>query len=197
MFRHFEMDLIPYTFNSTPKYIDIPYLINFQILRDETTFSFQDREGNTLFFTLPQPSITGLHVFENITFLPGPEFLCANPLAPLASPPHGDVNMIYTEKARKDSFMDAQYDLMPISDEPDVETYMRWMIDAHHKNNSLMNRILHAVTGGYFQGTSLGAAREERRAAQEQAARKEPSAVGARRGSNKRYAGPPDIEESE
>ena len=81
LLRHFEIDLSSYTSNDTLKFIDVPYLINCQILRDENTYSFEDNEGNMLFYTLPQPSITNLDVFENIRFLPGPEFLCSDPRA--------------------------------------------------------------------------------------------------------------------
>ncbi|KAF2605637.1 hypothetical protein F2Q70_00026198 [Brassica cretica] len=81
LLRHFEIDLSSYTSNDTLEFIDVPYLINCQILRDENTYSFQDKEGNMLFCTLPQPSITSLEVFENIRFLPGSEFLCSDPRA--------------------------------------------------------------------------------------------------------------------
>lgn len=54
LFRHFKIDLSPYQFNPEPEYIDILYLIKTQILRDESTYMFQDKEGNQLYFKLTQ-----------------------------------------------------------------------------------------------------------------------------------------------
>ncbi|KAF2533143.1 hypothetical protein F2Q70_00029553 [Brassica cretica] len=40
LFRHLELDLSPYQCNETMQFVDAPYLINCQILRDEATYSF-------------------------------------------------------------------------------------------------------------------------------------------------------------
>ncbi|KAF2589821.1 hypothetical protein F2Q70_00039081 [Brassica cretica] len=46
----------------------------------------------------------------------------------------------------------AAYDLGPLEDDEDDATYRRWMVDSQRKNNSLMMRILKAITGGFFGG---------------------------------------------
>ncbi|KAL0681641.1 hypothetical protein Bca4012_048488 [Brassica carinata] len=43
---------------------------------------------------------------------------------------------------------DRSYDLGELADVADDQAYRRWMVDSQRKNNSLMNRILHLVTGG-------------------------------------------------
>ncbi|KAF3567636.1 hypothetical protein DY000_02013876 [Brassica cretica] len=48
LFRHLELDLSIYQCNETAEFIDIPYLINYQILRDETTYSFLSQDGRNL-----------------------------------------------------------------------------------------------------------------------------------------------------
>ncbi|KAF2544850.1 hypothetical protein F2Q70_00021301 [Brassica cretica] len=72
IFRHLELDLSLNQCNETPAFIDIPYLINFQILRDETTYSFLGKNGNDLYCKLPQPDITSLGEVVNICFIPEP-----------------------------------------------------------------------------------------------------------------------------
>ncbi|KAL0853813.1 hypothetical protein Bca101_058965 [Brassica carinata] len=79
LFKHFEIDLTAYECNAEPAYIDVPYLIKCHILRDESTYMFQDKDGIQLYFKLPQPDITRLDKFENIRFLPEPEPLCEDP----------------------------------------------------------------------------------------------------------------------
>ncbi|KAF3550139.1 hypothetical protein DY000_02008258 [Brassica cretica] len=110
-------------------------------LRDS---SQRDQEGHQLYCLLPQQEITRISVFENIRFLPEPKFLCADPRA---TPP--DVEM--------DDTTPDEYDLGLTEYDADADTYRRWMIDSQHKNNSLMKRILRAITGGCFQShTSAG-----------------------------------------
>ncbi|XP_048613427.1 uncharacterized protein LOC106403493 [Brassica napus] len=79
LFRHLECDLSIYQCNETAEFIDIPSLINCQILRDETTYSFLSRDGRNLYCKLPQPNITSLSDVTNICFVPDAQFLCADP----------------------------------------------------------------------------------------------------------------------
>ncbi|KAF3488889.1 hypothetical protein F2Q69_00053615 [Brassica cretica] len=79
LYRHLELDLSPYQCNDTALFIDVPYLINCQILRDEMTYSFVDNDGNYLYFKLPQLDITSLGDVVNICFIPEPQYLCADP----------------------------------------------------------------------------------------------------------------------
>ena len=72
LFRHLELDLSPYKCNETPEFIDIPYLVNCQILRDETTYNFLGKDGNNLYCQLPQPDITSLGDVINICFVADP-----------------------------------------------------------------------------------------------------------------------------
>ncbi|KAF2603066.1 hypothetical protein F2Q70_00025698 [Brassica cretica] len=138
----------------------------------------EDQDGNQLYCRLPQQEITRLSVFENIRFLPEPEFLCVDPHAtPL------DVEMYDTTPD--------EYDLGPIEYDADADTYHRWMIDSQSKNNSLMKRILRTITGGCFQsqtsaGEQANTPQPNRRSGKEPA---ESSAGGERLGRNKRDAG--------
>ena len=43
---------------------------------------------------------------------------------------------------------DTAYDQGPLDDDADDAAYRRWMVDSQRKNNSLMKRILKAITGG-------------------------------------------------
>ncbi|KAL0649344.1 hypothetical protein Bca4012_092035 [Brassica carinata] len=43
---------------------------------------------------------------------------------------------------------DNAYDLGPLDDNADDATFRRWMVDSQCKKNSLMKRILKAITGG-------------------------------------------------
>ena len=108
-----------------------------------------------LYCKLSQPHLTNFSTIENIRFLLDPEFLCADPRA---SPPDDDMDDV--EDITPDE--DAAYDLSPLDDDADDATYHRWMVDSQRKNNSLMKRILKAITGGCFVG------QEGRTSAQEQ-----------------------------
>ena len=86
---------------------------------------------------------------------------------------------------------DTAYDLGPLDDDADDATYCRWMVNSQRKNNSLMKRILRAITGGCFSG------QEGRTSAQEHTPQlshnpgKEPvgsSAAGERLPRNRRVA---------
>ncbi|KAF2589348.1 hypothetical protein F2Q70_00039344 [Brassica cretica] len=55
LFRHLELDLSVYQCDETAAFIDIPYLINCQILRDETTYSFLSQDGRNLYCKLFRP----------------------------------------------------------------------------------------------------------------------------------------------
>ncbi|KAF2604205.1 hypothetical protein F2Q70_00026611 [Brassica cretica] len=94
---------------------------------------------------LPQPHLTNFSSIDNIRLLPDPEFLCADPRAPTT-----DADMDDVEDITPDDHM--PYDLGPLEDDADDATYRRWMVDSQRKNNSLMKRILKAITGGCFGG---------------------------------------------
>ena len=79
LFRNLELDLSVYQCNETAAFIDIPYLINCQILRDENTYSFLSQDGRNLYCKLPQPNITSLSDVTNICFVPDAQYLCADP----------------------------------------------------------------------------------------------------------------------
>ncbi|KAF3533000.1 hypothetical protein DY000_02039941 [Brassica cretica] len=53
------------------------------------------------------------------------------------------------------------YDLGPIEDDADAETYRRWMIDTQQKNNSLTKKILRVIIGSCFLGQTTGATEQE------------------------------------
>uniref|UniRef100_A0A0D3DKA9 Uncharacterized protein n=1 Tax=Brassica oleracea var. oleracea TaxID=109376 RepID=A0A0D3DKA9_BRAOL len=46
------------------------------------------------------------------------------------------------------------YDLGELADVTNDQAYRRWMVDSQRKNNSLMRRILHLITGGYIGGSN-------------------------------------------
>ncbi|KAF3540648.1 hypothetical protein F2Q69_00022695 [Brassica cretica] len=145
LFKHFRINLRAYAVNYNIEYVDTPYLISCHILHDETTYRFMDKEGNMLYFKLPQTHLTNFSSIENIRFLPDPEFFCADPRAP---PP--DDEMDEPEDITPDE--DTVYDLGLLDDDADDATYRRWMVDLQRKNNRLMKRILKVITGGCFGG---------------------------------------------
>ncbi|KAF3597907.1 hypothetical protein DY000_02021352 [Brassica cretica] len=142
LFRHFELDLSPYQCNETMQFIDVPYLINCQILRDEATYSFIGKDGNYLYCKLPQPDITSLGDVVNICFVPEPQYLCADPKSAYQDDTMDEPEFVGTVGG------DIAYDLGPLDDDADDAIYHRWMVDSQCKNNSLMKRILKAITGG-------------------------------------------------
>ncbi|KAF3597908.1 hypothetical protein DY000_02021355 [Brassica cretica] len=119
LFCHLELDLSPYQCNETMQFIDVPYLINCQIFRDETTCSFLGKDGKNLYYKLTRPDITSLRDVVNICFVPDRTF-------------GGDT----------------AYDLGPLDDDNDDATYRCWMVDSQRKNNGLMKRIPKAITRG-------------------------------------------------
>ncbi|KAF3522944.1 hypothetical protein F2Q69_00045970 [Brassica cretica] len=125
LFKHFSIDL--------GKYKD--------------TYSFFDKEGTQLFTKLPHPEITRLRVFDNIRFLRPPKLLCNDPRAATPDANMEDVEDITTED-------DPSYDLGELADLTDDQAYQRWMVDSQRKNNSLMRRIPHLVTGGCIGGSN-------------------------------------------
>ncbi|KAF3507548.1 hypothetical protein F2Q69_00005746 [Brassica cretica] len=147
LFKHFGIDLSKYNVNTEIQYLDIRYLMACHIMRDEDTYSFSDKEGTQLFVKLPHPEITRLSEFDNIRFLPPPELLCTDPRA--AAP---DVDMEDVEDITPDA--DPSYDLRDLADVTDDQAYRRWMVNSQQKNNSLMRRILHLVTGGCIGGSN-------------------------------------------
>ncbi|KAF2562840.1 hypothetical protein F2Q70_00014760 [Brassica cretica] len=147
LFKHFRINLQSYAVNYNIEYVDTPYLISCHILRNETTYRFTDKEGNMLFIKLPQPHLTNFSSIENICFLPDPEFLCADPRAP---PPDDDMD----EPEDITPNEETAYDLGPLDDDADEAAYRRRMVDSQRKNNSLMKRILKAITWGMFQRSS-------------------------------------------
>ncbi|KAF2545520.1 hypothetical protein F2Q70_00021302 [Brassica cretica] len=57
---------------------------------------------------------------------------------------------------------DTAYDLGPLDDDADDASYRRWMVDSQRKNNSLMKRILKAITGGCLGTPSTAEPRREK-----------------------------------
>ena len=143
LFKRFNIDLDSYTVVPELEYIDTAYLITCHILRDESTYKFADKDGITLYCKLPLPGLTDFTTLENIVFLPNAEHLCDDPRAPIPD-----------ENAAKDDVedmappADGAYDLEDLTDVTDDHAYRRWMVDSQKKNNSLMKRILRALTGG-------------------------------------------------
>ncbi|KAF2533141.1 hypothetical protein F2Q70_00029551 [Brassica cretica] len=131
LFRHLELDLSPYQCNETMQFIDVPYLINCQILRDEATYSFIGKDGNYLYCKLPQPDITSLGDVVNIFFIPEPQYLCANPKSSYQDDTMDEPEFVGTVGG------DIAYDLGPLDDDADDAIYHRWMVDSQCKNNSL------------------------------------------------------------
>ncbi|KAL0689665.1 hypothetical protein Bca4012_089343 [Brassica carinata] len=90
------------------------------------------------------------------------------------------------------------YDLGPLDD--DEAAYRHWMVDSQRKNNSLMKRILKAITGGCFGGQEPQPAAAEQTPQQYHRAGKEPagSSAGAERLlRNRRMAGRSESGESD
>ncbi|KAL0815257.1 hypothetical protein Bca101_071701 [Brassica carinata] len=56
---------------------------------------------------------------------------------------------------------DTAYDLGPLDDDTDYAAYRCWMVDSQHKNNSLMKRILKAITGGCLGAPSTTKPRQD------------------------------------
>ncbi|KAF2558408.1 hypothetical protein F2Q68_00015164 [Brassica cretica] len=50
---------------------------------------------------------------------------------------------------------DNAYDLGPLDDDTDDAAYRRWMVDSQRKSNSLLKRILKAITGGCMGAPSI------------------------------------------
>ncbi|KAF2563229.1 hypothetical protein F2Q70_00014757 [Brassica cretica] len=181
LFKHFRFNLQSYAVNYNIEYVDTPYLISCHILSDETTYRFTDKEGNVSFIKLPQPHLTNFSSIENICFLPDPEFLCADPRA---SPPDDET----------------AYDLGPLDDDADEAAYCSWIVDSQRKNNSLVKRILKAITGGCFGGQEPRTSAAEQTPQQSHRAGKEPagSSAGAERlPRNRRTAGRSESGESD
>ncbi|KAF2562023.1 hypothetical protein F2Q70_00017955 [Brassica cretica] len=113
-----------------------------RILRDETTYSFLGKDGNDLYCKLPQTDITSLTDVINICFVPDPQYLCADPKSSYQDDTMDDVEFVRTDGG------DTAYDLGHLNDDADDAAYRRWMVYSQRKNNSLMKRILKAITGG-------------------------------------------------
>ncbi|KAF3486360.1 hypothetical protein F2Q69_00052335 [Brassica cretica] len=109
--------------NETAAFIDIPYLINCQILRDETTYSFLSQDGRNLYCKLP-PKITALSDVTNICFIPDAQYLCADPKSSYRDDTMDDVVFVRTDGGNN------AYDLAPLDDNSDDATYRRWMVDS-------------------------------------------------------------------
>ena len=147
LFKHFGIDLCKYSVNKEVQFLDIKYLMACHIMRDEETYSFFDKAGTQLFTKLPHPEITRFSVFDNIRFLPPPELLCTVPRAAVPDADMEDVEDITPEA-------EPSYDLGELADVTDDQAYRRWMVDSQWKNNSLIRRILHLITGGCIGGSN-------------------------------------------
>ncbi|KAF3510186.1 hypothetical protein F2Q69_00007270 [Brassica cretica] len=75
--------------------------------------------------------------------LPPTKLLCTDPRDAAPDADMEDVEDITPEA-------DPSYDLGELADVTDDQAYRRWMVDSQRKNNSLMQRILHLVTGGFI-----------------------------------------------
>ena len=143
LFKHFNINLDSYTVVPELEHIDTAYLITCHILRDESTYKFADKDVNSLYCKLPLPGLTDFTTLENIVFLPDAGHLCDDPRKPVPEP-----------NATRDDVEDmappaeGAYDLEDLTDVTDDHAYRRWMVDSQKKNNSLMKRILRALTGG-------------------------------------------------
>ena len=143
LFKRFNIDLDSYTVVPELEYIDTAYLITCHILRDESTYKFTDKDGITLYCKLPLPGLTDFTTLDNIVFLPNAEHLCVDPRAPIP-----DENAAGDDVEDITPPADGTYDLEDLTDVTDDHAYRRWMVDSQKKNNSLMKRILRALTGG-------------------------------------------------
>ena len=193
LFKYIGINLRSYAVNHEIEYIGTPYLIACHILRHECTYKFTDKEGNVLYCKLPQPLLMNFSTIETIRFLPDPEFLCADPRA---TPPDQDMDDV--EDITPDE--DTTYDLGPVDDDADDVTYRRWMVDYQRKNNSLMKRILRAITGGCFSGQEGRTSAQEHTPQQSDRPGKEPvgsSAAGERLPRDRRTAGRSESGESD
>ncbi|KAF3564155.1 hypothetical protein DY000_02012606 [Brassica cretica] len=155
LFRHLELDLSLYQCNETSAFIDIPYLINCQILHDETTYSFLGKDGNDLYCKLPQPDINSLGDVVNICFVPEPQYLCADPKSSYQDDTMDEPEFVCTVGS------DTAYDLGPPGDDADDADYRCWMVDSQRKNNSPMKMILKAITGGCMGAPSTAEPRQD------------------------------------
>ncbi|KAF3573615.1 hypothetical protein F2Q69_00058452 [Brassica cretica] len=147
LFKHFSIDLGKYSVNKEVQYLDIKYLMACHIMCDEETYSFFDKADTQLFTKLPHPQITRFSVFDNIRFLPPPELLCTDPRAAAPDADMEDVEDITPEA-------EPSYDLGELADVTDDQAYRHWMVNSQRKNNSLMRRILHLITGGCIGGSN-------------------------------------------
>ncbi|KAF2576639.1 hypothetical protein F2Q70_00003642 [Brassica cretica] len=108
-------------------------------------------DGRNLYCKLPQPNITSLSDVTNIYFVPDAQYLCADP----KSSYRDDVEFVRTDGG------DNAYDLGPLDDNADDATYHRWMVESQRKNNSLMKRILKAISGGCMGAPSTYEPRQD------------------------------------
>ncbi|CAN7089687.1 unnamed protein product [Brassica rapa subsp. narinosa] len=82
--------------------------------------------------------------YENCYFsFMADEHLCVDPRAPIP-----DENAAGDDVEDITPPADGAYDLEDLTDVTDDHAYRRWMVDSQKKNNSLMKRILRALTGG-------------------------------------------------
>ncbi|KAF2571409.1 hypothetical protein F2Q70_00002507 [Brassica cretica] len=143
LFKRFNINLDSYTVVPELEYIDTAYLITCHILRDESTYKFADKEENPLYCKLPLPGLTNFMTLENIVFLPDAEHLCDDPRVPV---PNENADMDDVEDVTPPA--DGAYDMGDLTDVTDDHAYRRWMVDSQKKNNSLMKKILRAITCG-------------------------------------------------
>ncbi|KAF3538377.1 hypothetical protein F2Q69_00021982 [Brassica cretica] len=141
------------------------------ILRDETTYSFLSQDGRNLYCKLPQPNITSLSDVTNICFVPDAQFLCVDPKSSYRDDTMDDVEFVRTNGG------DNAYDMGPLDDNADDAAYRRWMVNSQRKNNSLMKRILKAITGGCMGAPSIAEPRHDQRTPSSHRPGKEPAGI--------------------
>ncbi|KAJ4917350.1 Uncharacterized protein Rs2_02900 [Raphanus sativus] len=127
------------------------------------------------------PGFTDFLCLKNIVFLLDVEHLCEDPRAPV---PDADDDMDNVEHVTPPA--DGKYDLEDFTDVTDDHAYRRWMVDSQKKKNSLLKRILRAITGGCIGGQEEHTPQSTRRPGKEPAGT---STGGERLPRNRRTAG--------
>ncbi|KAF3555525.1 hypothetical protein F2Q69_00013293 [Brassica cretica] len=117
----------------------------------------------------PYQYIISLGDVVHICFIPDPQYLCADPKASYQDDTMDDAEFVGPVGG------DTAYDLGPLDDNADDATYRRWLVDSQRKNNSLMKRILKAITGGCLGAPSTAAPRQEQPAPRSHRPGKEPA----------------------
>ncbi|XP_024011528.1 uncharacterized protein LOC112086687 [Eutrema salsugineum] len=160
--------------------MDTAHLLTSGFLCDENTYSYKGAYGVAQRTPLPNPAMTALNTAANLRFLMEVPLLAdaahdgapaPNSGAPVSSSgaPARASSSCYPHSPQRDEELpdyvsaDAgEFDLAPISDDPDDAEFRRWMVASTKKNNSLMKRLLQMLTSGYRSSTATAASSPER-----------------------------------